>query len=109
MGNSEDHDGRRTRDERRRIDWAMDAALASISAIDRSGTLAERMARAAKSSELLSAVWSLPPAQRLMFHPGVQLTAVDPGSTPGFDGDHADGERFIEIRRFHGVSSPVVS
>ena len=97
MGKDEGRGGRRTRDERRRIDRAMDEALAGISGIDGSGTLAERMARAAKASELLSAIWSLPPSQRLMFHPGVRLTDIDPGSTPGFDGGHADGDRFIDI------------
>ena len=55
------------------------------------------MARAAKSSDLLSMVWSLPPAQRLMFHAGVRVDEVDTAGTPGFEGGREDGERFIDI------------
>ena len=55
--------------------------------------VAERLAREAKSSETLSAVWSLPPAQLLRFHSHTHL--VDAGSKPGFDGDQEAGERFI--------------
>ena len=83
--------------DRRLIDRALDAALDSVSSIDNSGTLSERMARAAKSSDLLSMVWSLPPAQRLMFHKGVRVDGIDTTDTPGFEGDREDGERFIDI------------
>jgi len=57
--------------------------------------VAERLAREAKSSETLSAVWSLPPAQLLRFHSHTRLVDIDAGSKPGFDGDQAAGERFI--------------
>ncbi|MGO5043749.1 PPK2 family polyphosphate kinase [Bifidobacterium animalis] len=57
--------------------------------------VAERLAREAKSSETLSAVWSLPPAQLLRFHSHTHLVDIDAGSKPGFDGDQAAGERFI--------------
>ncbi|PLS27480.1 PPK2 family polyphosphate kinase [Bifidobacterium parmae] len=85
---------------RKRVDKALDAAEARIGAIEESDTVAERLANAAKSSELLSAVWSLPPAQRLMFHHGVdvgEMAASGAGETPGFDGDKYDGERFIDL------------
>ena len=52
----------------RRIDKVLQLAADRIDTIDSSASVPERLARAAKSSELLSAVWSLPPAQRLMFH-----------------------------------------
>ena len=57
--------------------------------------VAERLAREAKSSETLSAVWSLPPAQLLRFHSHTHLVDIDTGSKPGFDGDQEAGERFI--------------
>ncbi|CDL71699.1 polyphosphate kinase 2 family protein [Bifidobacterium animalis subsp. lactis CECT 8145] len=57
--------------------------------------MAERLAREAKSSETLSAVWSLPPAQLLRFHSHTHLVDIDAGSKPGFDGDQEAGERFI--------------
>lgn len=57
--------------------------------------VAERLAREAKSSETLSAVWSLPPAQLLRFHSHTHLVDIDAGSKPGFDGDQEAGERFI--------------
>lgn len=57
--------------------------------------VAERLAREAKSSETLSAVWSLPPAQLLRFHSHTRLVDIDAGAKPGFDGDQAAGERFI--------------
>ncbi|NEG88849.1 PPK2 family polyphosphate kinase [Bifidobacterium aerophilum] len=79
-----------------------------IESIETGDGAAERLARAAKSSELLSAVWSLPPAQRLMFHAGMQVTQVRGDSTPGFDGDKTDAERFIalsstEIARYQNL------
>ncbi|PST47615.1 polyphosphate kinase [Bifidobacterium callitrichos] len=88
------------RDAKRRIDRAMDLAEERIGLIEESATVAERLANAAKSSELLSAVWSMPPAQRLMFHPGVDLAETadgQSGATPGFDGDRYDAERFISL------------
>lgn len=57
--------------------------------------VAKRLAKEAKSSEELSAVWSLPPAQLLRFHSHTRLTDIDPASRPGFDGDQDDGEKFI--------------
>ena len=100
--NKDAKDGKDTKahkDDRgqRFIDKALDAALDSVNSIDNSGTLSERMARAAKSSDLLSMVWSLPPAQRLMFHAGVRVDEVDTAGTPGFEGGREDGERFIDI------------
>lgn len=79
------------------VDRTLDDARRGIARIDKGTTVAERLALAAKSSELLSSVWSLPPAQLLMFHQGTRLTAVEADSTPGFDGDKDDAERFIEI------------
>lgn len=93
MGNKD----KQERQERRLIDTALDAAYDSVTSIDNEGALSERMARAARSSDLLSMAWSLPPAQRLVFHPGLHVTDVDSGSTPGFDGGREDGERFIDI------------
>ncbi|MBT1173013.1 polyphosphate kinase 2 family protein [Bifidobacterium sp. MA2] len=84
----------------KRIDRAMDLAEERIGLIEESETVAERLANAAKSSELLSAVWSMPPAQRLMFHHGVDvadLAAHGAGETPGFEGDKYDAERFIDL------------
>ena len=81
----------------RRIDKVLQLAAARIDTIDSSASVPERLARAAKSSELLSAVWSLPPAQRLMFHHGMQVTDVEGDSTPGFDGNKEDAEEFISI------------
>ena len=48
----------------KRIDKVLRLATNRIETIESSTTVAERLANAAKSSELLSAVWSLPPAQR---------------------------------------------
>ncbi|OZG68867.1 PPK2 family polyphosphate kinase [Bifidobacterium eulemuris] len=79
------------------VDKALTLAKRGIDDISDGATVAERLALAAKSSELLSSVWSLPPGQLLMFHQGTRLTAVDADSTPGFDGDKDDAERFIEI------------
>ena len=81
----------------RRIDHALDRAQRQIERIETGCGVAERLANAAKSSELLSDVWTLPPAQRLRFHPGDRLVDVDAGATPGFEGDKEDGERFIQI------------
>ena len=81
----------------RRVDRALKKARERIETIDDGTTMAQRLARAAKSSELLSAVWTLPPAQRLMFHPGVQVDRIDGGSTPGFGGGKDEAERFIEL------------
>ena len=88
------------RDAKRRIDRTMDLAEERIGLIEESATVAERLANAAKSSELLSAVWSMLPAQRLMFHHGVDLAETadgQSGAIPGFDGDRYDAERFISL------------
>lgn len=79
----------------RRIDKVLQLAADSIDTIDSSASVPERLARAAKSSELLSAVWSLPPAQRLMFHHGMQVTDVEGDSTPGFDGNKESLRQFV--------------
>jgi PPK2 family polyphosphate:nucleotide phosphotransferase len=39
--------------------------------------------------------WTTDPAPLLAVGPGFQLSAVDPGSTPGFDGDKQDGARML--------------
>ncbi|KAB7791448.1 PPK2 family polyphosphate kinase [Bifidobacterium leontopitheci] len=87
-------------DAGRRLGRILDAAESRIDMIEASATLPERLANAAKSSELLSAVWSLPPAQRLMFHRGVSVADLaehGAAETPGFDGDKADAERFMTL------------
>lgn len=81
----------------KRIDKVLRLATNRIETIESSTTVAERLANAAKSSELLSAVWSLPPAQRLMFHHGVHIDDVAGDSTPGFPGGRDDAERFITL------------
>ncbi|KFI56848.1 polyphosphate kinase 2 superfamily protein [Bifidobacterium cuniculi] len=81
----------------KQIRKTMRKAADQAQSADRGGAVKERLALAAKSSELLSAVWSLPPQQQLMFHHGDELVAVDPGGTPGFEGDEAAGEEFIRL------------
>ena len=81
----------------KRVERALKKARERIETIDDGTTMVQRLARAAKSSELLSAVWTLPPAQRLMFHPGVQVASIDGDSTPGFGGGKDEAERFIEL------------
>ncbi|WP_033496171.1 PPK2 family polyphosphate kinase [Bifidobacterium biavatii] len=103
-----DRDKDKTTKPDKRIDKTLKRAEDRIGAIEASTTVAERLANAAKSSELLSAVWSLPPAQRLMFHHGVNANDVIGDSTPGFDGDKDDAERFIalsssEIARYQNL------
>ncbi|WP_314686077.1 PPK2 family polyphosphate kinase [uncultured Bifidobacterium sp.] len=94
--------------DRRRIIRALSAAEQAIGAVKGARSVAERLALAAKASEMLSAVWQLPPAQRLMYHHGDRLVGVDPASAPGFDGGRVEAERFIdvssgEIARFMGL------
>lgn len=98
------YDGAMGKDDRKsdgksgkRIGRTLKRAETRIEAIESSGSVAERLANAAKSSELLSAVWALPPAQRLMFHHGVQVGDLDGGSTPGFEGGKVEAERFIDL------------
>ena len=97
-------DGRETKDAKearakaaKRVDRALDLAEKRIGAVEDGESVAERLANAAKSSELLSDVWSLPPMQRLMFHHGILVRDVDGDATPGFDGDKYDAERFIDL------------
>ncbi|MEE1295364.1 MAG: PPK2 family polyphosphate kinase [Bifidobacterium sp.] len=90
---SKDKDSKQDKAIRKAMRKAADQAQSA----DRGDSVNERLARAAKSSEMLSAVWSLPPQQRLMFHHGTELTAIDPGSTPGFEGDESAGEEFIRL------------
>ena len=60
-------------------------------------SVAEGLANAAKASELLSSVWTLPPTQLLRFHHDTKVSDIDGDSTPGFDGNKDDAERFISI------------
>ena len=64
---------------------------------ERSDSVAEGLANVAKASELLSSVWTLPPGQLLRFHHDTKVTELDGDSTPGFDGNKEDAERFIGI------------
>ncbi|MBM6698874.1 polyphosphate kinase 2 family protein [Bifidobacterium pullorum subsp. saeculare] len=75
---------------------ALDRAECALEAIDGASDVPERMARAAKASELLSAVWILPPAQLLRFH-GASLAATDGAATPGFHAGREEAERFIDL------------
>ena len=60
-------------------------------------SVAEGLANVAKASELLSSVWTLPPGQLLRFHHDTRVAGIDGDSTPGFDGNKDDAERFIAI------------
>lgn len=60
-------------------------------------SVAEGLANVAKASELLSSVWTLPPGQLLRFHHDTRVAGIDGDSTPGFDGNKDDAERFITI------------
>ena len=60
-------------------------------------SVAEGLANVAKASELLSSVWTLPPGQLLRFHHDTRVAEIDGDSTPGFDGNKDDAERFIAI------------
>ena len=60
-------------------------------------SVAEGLANVAKASELLSSVWTLPPSQLLRFHHDTRVAEIDGDSTPGFDGNKDDAERFISI------------
>ena len=60
-------------------------------------SVAEGLANVAKASELLSSVWTLPPSQLLRFHHDTRVAEIDGDSTPGFDGNKDDAERFITI------------
>lgn len=44
-----------------------------------------------------SVPWTLPPSQLLRFHHDTRVAAIDGDSTPGFDGNKDDAERFIAI------------
>ena len=85
------------------IDKALDKAergLESLDAVHGDGSYAsadDRLAQAAKASALLSSVWSSPPAVRLRFGADWNLADAIGSSTPGFDGDRDDGERFIAV------------
>lgn len=46
-------------------------------------SVAEGLANAAKASELLSSVWTLPPTQLLRFHHDTKVSDIDGDSTPG--------------------------
>lgn len=93
-----DYTGAMAKDKRSKaIRKTIRKAQDSTSAANRSTQVAERLALAAKSSEMLSSVWMLPPAQLLRFHSGMLLTELDAGATPGFEGDQDDGERFNQL------------
>lgn len=101
-------DGQSDEDVRRRVNAALDGAGRAIERASDGTGVAERLALAAKSSELLSSVWTLPPAQRVMFHPGDRLVDIPADGTPGFPAGKAEGQRFIdlssgEISRFMGL------
>ena len=101
-------DGQSDKDVRRRVNAALDGADRAIERASDGTGVAERLALAAKSSELLSSVWTLPPAQRVMFHPGDRLVDIPADGTPGFPAGKAEGQRFIdlssgEISRFMGL------
>ncbi|KAB7788388.1 PPK2 family polyphosphate kinase [Bifidobacterium cebidarum] len=85
------------REQSKRINRALDRAADCLSALGEAKAEVERRDMAERASDLLSSVWSLPPAQRLMFTESMNLTDVDPDSMPGFEGTKADGERFIEV------------
>lgn len=100
--------GQSDKDVRRRVNAALDGAGRAIERASDGAGVAERLALAAKSSELLSSVWTLPPAQRVMFHPGDRLVDIPADGTPGFPAGKAEGQRFIdlssgEISRFMGL------
>lgn len=64
-----DYTGAMAKDKRSKaIRKTIRKAQDSTSAANRSTQIAERLALAAKSSEMLSSVWTLPPAQLLRFH-----------------------------------------
>ena len=74
-------------------------------------SVAEGLANVAKASELLSSVWTLPPSQLLRFHHDTRVAEIDGDSTPGFDGNKDDAERFIsisssEIARYQAILPP---
>ena len=59
--------------------------------------IAQRLAWDVKSSQDLSAVWTLPPAQLLRFRPETPLARVDGTQTPGFKGGKKRAQRFINL------------
>lgn len=59
-------------------------------------SVAEGLANAAKASELLSSVWTLPPTQLLRFHHDTKAGHRWRFHL-GFDGNKDDAERFISI------------
>ncbi|RSX56197.1 polyphosphate kinase [Bifidobacterium dolichotidis] len=60
--------------------------------------VAQRLTTAAKASEILSSVFTEPPAQRLLFRPNeTELRTIDPGSTPGFTGTKKECQQFIDL------------
>nr|WP_231129421.1 PPK2 family polyphosphate kinase [Bifidobacterium choloepi] len=75
----------------------MDKVAQRASKADGSESVVAGLSQAAKSSDMLSSVFSLPPAQRLRFRPGQRLADIDAGETPGFDGNKAECERFIGL------------
>ena len=85
--------------ETKQIGKALHKAEHDIEILDKrhDDDIEHRLERADVSSKLLSSVWDEPPAELLRFHLGDRLMDVDGGSTPGFPGNKAQGERFIAI------------
>lgn len=79
------------------IDKVLDKAAKRENDADSIDDIAERLASAAKASELLSSAWELPPSERLRFHAGTNVAEVDSAATPGWAGSKDDAERFMDI------------
>ena len=96
--NKNDHKDKK-KTEPKQIGKALHKAEHDIEILDKrhDDDIEHRLERADASSKLLSSVWDEPPAELLRFHLGDRLTDVDGGSTPGFPGNKAQGERFIAI------------
>lgn len=101
---------------RKAIERALDRAQRGLERLDRlheigsTATGHERLAQAAESSALLSSVWSVPPAERLLYRDGSvtgrapalagrswTLADIRGDETPGFHGDKDAGKRFVAI------------
>lgn len=101
---------------RKAIERALDRAQRGLDRLDRlheigsTATGHERLAQAAESSALLSSVWSVPPAERLLYRDGSvagcapaladrrwTLADIQGDETPGFHGDKDAGKRFVAI------------
>ncbi|KFI68870.1 Polyphosphate:nucleotide phosphotransferase (PPK2) [Bifidobacterium magnum] len=69
-----------------------------IARIDSMDDVVDRMTAAARVSEHLNAVFTQPPAQRLIFRKNeTHLTDIDAGTTPGFHGTKEECQRFLDL------------